>query len=258
MTTNQIKYHELNETSRHNHIQEAEQNRSNLENEKISWHNLAESTRSHKANERITSSYNKKMLKETKRSHRASERIEKSKIGETKRSNRATETLTKQNNLANQALTEKKIQYEAAARAASLAEERRKNDLTALANQVRNQVAQNKVDVLADQLEQKIKMDKETLALNKRIQNYKELSTFVTTAVDALSKLGAYKNQSKKLKAEVAKIQAETKKLDLENDVKQNTLTSEKMNKHMSVINNAASIVGQILRGGAYGASFFN
>lgn len=262
MTTNQIQYHVLGETTRHNLASEAETHRSNLANEQISRGTLGETVRSNKAREYENKRHNVKTERETKRSNKATERenrrsnrarekethrSNKARERETNRANRTSEAITTQSNLANQGLTDKKIRWEAELRDRQLAETHRAN--------VRSEgLRRIESDIKAGDLRMGFQNLSEIIRHNKKQESLTQLNDFTRNAIASANTLiTAVKNSrdyelaSAETKAKIDKSLAEIRKLDSESKTNKELLPFKKAGSILDGLDKSARFLGKII-----------
>lgn len=263
MTTNQINWHALGETTRANQAREMETHRANLAQEALLAKHYDEEQRSNKAREKETHRANRAAEKENKRSNKAAEkenkRWHKSTVREQRasrrentRANKAREAI----DTANTGLTEKKIMLEAASRdqANKIQAMRNLQDYTAKKFEAR--LKRGQLDATLATLKHQVENDNSKLKLEQRQQNLVTATSMIQTLARYLTDRAKQKTVDAKTAAEIKKLSRETAKLDLENELKEDTLTAEKINKNMSVIGNlmktAEGVVKDIIAVSAY------
>lgn len=257
MTTNQIQYHVLGETTRHDRATEEETHRSNLVAEQLSRDNLREVTRSNRMREKETSKHNRATEKETRRSDKAQEReikrSNKAKEREARRSNKANESITVQSNLANQGLTEKKIDLEAAARDKQLAEVKRSNLVTEGLRRVEADIKRGNLNLGFENLAELTRHNMKQESLEAKNNFVRNAVSIADTMVKAVKNSRDYRLASKENKAKIDKINAEIAKIAAETEASKALLPHKKAESVMSTIESASRTVGRILTFGLGG-----
>lgn len=264
MTTNQINWHALGETIRSNKAREQETHRANIAQEELTAQHNEEEIRSNMAREKETHRANRAAEKEHKRSNKAAEkenkRWHKSTVREqskarkeTTRANKAREAIE----LANTGITEKKVMLEASARNESNRIQELRNLREYTTKQVENQLRKGQLDATLKSLDHQIRNDNAKLKLEKRQQNLVAITSTMQTIAKYITDKAKQETVDKKTQTEIDKMNAEMKKLSLDYDIRKSTMTQEKMNKTLSVVDNARRVVGGILRDGLlFGVKF--
>lgn len=255
MTTNQISWHALGETTRANKAREQETHRANMAQEALTAQHYAEENRANMARERETHRANRAAERENKRSNKAAEqenrRWHKSTVREqaksrkeTTRANKARESI----DMANTGITEKKVMFEAAARnrANQIQELRNLQEYTT--KKVENQIRRGQLQATLDSLDHQIRYDNRKLKLEKRQQNLVALTATAQTLARYITDKAKQETVDKKTKVEIDKMNAELAKVSLDTQIRKDTAVAEKMNKNLSVIDNVRRIAGGILR----------
>lgn len=269
MTTNQIQYHVLGETARHNLATETETHRSNMVNEQISRDTLGEAIRSNKAREyenrrhdvtteRETSRSNRAAERENRRSNKARERenrrSNKAREKETNRANKASEAITTQSNLANQALTDKKIRWDAELRNRQIEETHRANVRAEGLRRIES-------DIKAGDLRMGFQNLSEIIRHNKKQESLTQFNDFTRNAISAANtlvtavknsrdyKLASAETKAKinKSMAEIEKIDAEAKKLDSEAKTNNTLLPFKKGEAMLNGLTKSAKMLEELI-----------
>lgn len=219
MTTNQIQWHALGETTRHNQATESETHRNNLATEtELNRSHLAAETETHRHNVR-TERLDKRALHETVRSNKARERESKrsnrAREKEARRSNQAQESIQTQSNLANQGLTARKIALDYASKQRELAETARHNRSTEGFTGIQTQIRAGELKNATEMLAETVRTHKANESITRANNRFNNAVKAATALVSAIQKSREIDISDKKTNAEISKLEKQVADLEL-------------------------------------------